>query len=47
MSEEIRAGALMAAEFMALHIAFIKGIAGSLGGDKPKGKPPPSKIRRG
>lgn len=47
MGEEARAGALMAAEFIALHTAFIKGVAGSLGGEKPKGKPPPSKIRRG
>lgn len=35
----------MVAEAMALHIAFIKGLAGALSGDEP-GKGKSSKIRR-
>ena len=44
-SEEARAGALMLAEGLALHIAFIKGLSGALSGDAPS-KGPPSRIRR-
>lgn len=36
----------MLAEGLALHIAFIKGVAGAFG-EKPKSKGPPSRIRRG
>lgn len=43
--EETRAGALMLAEGLALHIAFIKGLSGALSGE-PSGKGQPSKIRR-